>query len=866
MHPIRKFNVSPSLPERLEPLRKLAYNLYWDWNWEIKDLFRRLDPELWESSRHNPVLLLGTISQTRLHEVAEDEGFLAQMERAARYLEDYLKATSWYSKQANSKATECYAYFSAEFGLVDCLPIYSGGLGVLAGDHLKSASDIGIPLVGVGLLYQEGYFSQYINADGWQQEYYPINDFYNLPLHLERDKNGQQLRIEVDYPGRKVYARIWRVQVGRVPLYLLDTNIEPNNDYDQSITSRLYGGDQDMRIHQEIMLGIGGTRALNALGLKPTTYHMNEGHSAFLSLERIRVMIQEEGLVFREAREAARAAQIFTTHTPVSAGFDLFPPDKVMYYLGHYAEVFGLSRERFLALGRSDTGKLDSPFNMATLAIKMSSFINGVSKLHGKVSRSLFQDLWPGLPVDEVPVDPITNGVHARSCVAQLTQELYDRYLGPNWAEAPTDDRLWERLLKIPDEELWRNHEQRRSELVVFVRDRLQKALRERGASFSEIAAAGNVLDPGALTLGFARRFATYKRATLFLRDLDRIKRILLDTGNVEQITPGTSKRKHPVQFVIAGKAHPKDMPGKELIREIIQFIREEGMDDYVTFVPNYDIHVSRMMVAGCDVWLNNPRRPREASGTSGMKASMNGLMNLSVLDGWWDEADYVRTGWPIGAGEDYEDHNYQDDAEAGALYNLLEKEVVPLFYDRDAEDIPRGWVAKMKDAIRLNCPLFNTTRMVQDYARNGYFPASDRYWIMNAQSYTPAKELANWRANLFEHWYEIKIEDVDIAEPAEIRVNQTLPVKARLHLAQLTPDDVQVELYQGAIDENGEIVNGVAVEMECQGSDDRHCSIYTADVTYTKSGLQGLSLRVLPKHKYLSSPYLPRLILWAQS
>ena len=866
MHPIRKFNVSPSLPERLEPLRQLAYNLYWDWNWEAKDLFRRLDPDLWESSRHNPVLVLGAISQSRLHEVTEDEGFLAQMERAARQLEDYLKGTLWYSKQANSKAKECYAYFSAEFGLVDCLPIYSGGLGVLAGDHLKSASDLGIPLVGVGLLYQEGYFSQYINADGWQQEHYPINDFYNLPLHLERDANGQELRIEVDYPGRNVYARIWRVQVGRVPLYLLDTNIEPNNDYDQSITSRLYGGDQDMRIHQEIMLGIGGVRALKALGLKATTHHMNEGHSAFLSLERIRITIQEEGLTFREAREAARSSQIFTTHTPVSAGFDLFPADKVIYYLGHYAEIFGLSRERFLALGRSDTGDLNSPFNMATLAIKMSSFVNSVSKLHGKVSQDLFRDLWPGLPVNEVPVAPITNGVHARSCVAKLTQELYDRYLGPNWAESPVDDRLWERVLKIPDEELWRNHEQRRSELVVFVRDRLQQALRERGASPAEIAAAGNILDPGALTIGFARRFATYKRATLFLRDLERIKRILLDTGHAEQIVPGTTKRKYPVQFVIAGKAHPKDMPGKELIRQIIHLIREEGMSDYVVFVPNYDIHVSRMMVAGCDVWLNNPRRPREASGTSGMKASMNGLMNLSVLDGWWDEADYVRTGWPIGAGEDYDDPNYQDDAEAGALYDLLEKEVVPLFYDRDLEDIPRGWVQKMKDAIRLNCPFFNTARMVRDYAQNGYFPASDRYFVMSADNYKPAKELAHWRANLFEHWYDIKIEDVDIAEPAQIMVNQTLPVKARLKLDRLTADDVQVELYQGPVNEHGDIVNGVAVKMDFQGIDDHHCSIYTGNVTYTKSGLQGLSLRVLPKHKYLSSPYLPRLILWAQS
>lgn len=851
MQPILKFNVSPALPKRLESLRKLAHNLHWDWNADTKDLFQRLDRDLWESSHHNPVLMLGTISQARLNEAAEDEGFLAQMDRAARQLDDYLKETAWYAKQRPGRTQECYAYFSAEFGLADCLPIYSGGLGVLAGDHLKSASDLGLPLVGVGLLYQEGYFAQYLNADGWQQERYPINDFYNMPLHLERDENGNELRISVDYPGRQVYARIWRVQVGRVPLYMLDTNIEPNNAYDHDITDQLYGGDLDMRIHQEIMLGIGGVRALQALGLKPTVYHMNEGHSAFLALERIRMMIQEEGLTFFESREVARASQIFTTHTPVSAGFDLFPAEKIMHYLGRYADAFGQSRERFLALGRDETGNLEAPFNMATLAIKMSSFVNGVSQLHGKVSQDLFSSLWPGVPQEEVPIIGITNGVHARSCVAKPTQELYDRYLGPKWSETPEDDRLWERMSKIPDEELWRNHERCRADLVVFVREHLQKTLRQRGASPAEIVAAAEVLDPSALTIGFARRFATYKRATLFLRDLARIKQILRD-------------KDRKVQFAIAGKAHPHDIPGKELIRQIIHFIREQGMQNNIVFLPNYDIHISRLMVAGCDVWLNTPRRPREASGTSGMKASMNGLLNLSVLDGWWDEADYVRTGWPIGAGEEYEDPTYQDDVESRAFYDLLEQEVIPLFYNRDAEGIPRGWVAKMKDAIALNCPRFNTARMVRDYARFGYFPASDRYAIMQQEGYQPAKEMAEWRSKLFTHWYDIKIEDIDVAQPAEILVNQTLPVKARLNLGALTPNDISVELYQGTVNADDEIVNGVATVMEYQGLDGDQRSIYTANITYTASGLQGLSLRVLPKNKYLSNRFLPRLILWA--
>jgi starch phosphorylase len=547
MQPIRTFNVSPSLPSRLEPLRKLAYNLHFDWNVESKDLFRRLDPDLWESSHHNPVLMLGTISQKRLLEVVEDDGFLAQVDRAARQLEDYLQERTWYKKQREQPQKECYAYFSAEFGLVDCLPVYSGGLGVLAGDHLKSASDLGLPLVGVGLLYQQGYFAQYLNADGWQQERYPINDFYNMPLHLERNADGSELRIAVDYPGRKVYARVWRVQVGTVPLYMLDTNIEPNKAYDHDITDQLYGGDIDMRIHQEIMLGIGGVQMLKALGYEVTAYHMNEGHAAFSALERIRILIQEAGLNYRQARQVVCSSNIFTTHTPVPAGIDLFSPDKILHYLGYYADIFGLPKEQFLGLGRENTGDLSSPFSMAVLALKMATFSNGVAQLHGVVSRQMFQGLWQKVPVDEVPITAITNGVHARSCVAKSTQELYDRYLGPNWSSAPPDNQLWERMDAIPDEELWRNHERCRLDMVLYVREHLVKHLRDRGASASDIAQAQEVLDPNVLTIGFARRFATYKRATLWMRDLDRIKRILLSNKN------------RKVQFVIAGKAHPEN-------------------------------------------------------------------------------------------------------------------------------------------------------------------------------------------------------------------------------------------------------------------------------------------------------------------
>lgn len=856
MRPIRTFNVTPSLPSRLEALRDLAYNLHWDWDFNAIDLFRRLDPDLWESSHYNPPLMLGTISQSRLQEVAEDEGFLAQMDRAAERLRDYLKNRTWYTKHRSGtqRPGECYAYFSMEFGLTSCMPVYSGGLGVLAGDHLKSASDLGLPLVAVGLLYQEGYFAQYLNADGWQQERYPINDFYNMPLHLERQADGSEVRVAVDFPERTIYARVWRVQVGTIPLYLLDTNIEPNNQYDQDICDRLYGGDIDMRIHQEIMLGIGGVQMLKALGLTPTAYHMNEGHSAFLSLERIRMIMDEQGLGYQEALQIARASQLFTTHTPVPAGIDLFPPDKILYYLGRYAHRFGLSSDQFLSLGREDSGDLSAPFSMAVLAIKTATFVNGVSQLHGEVSRRMFCGLWRNLPLDEVPIRAITNGVHARSCVAKSNQELYDRYLGPKWSEAGTEASLWGRVQSIPDEELWRNHELCRSQLVVYVREHLTRSLIERGASPHELAAAQEVLDPFVLTIGFARRFATYKRATLFLHDAERIRKI------VQGIAKGRR-----VQFVIAGKAHPKDIPGKELIRQIIHFTRDEGLERSIVFVPNYDIHTSRAMVAGCDIWLNNPRRPREASGTSGMKAAMNGLPNLSVLDGWWDEADYIRTGWPIGHGEDYDDHEYQDDVEANALYELLEKEVVPLFYNRDEDNIPRGWVAKMKDAIQLNTPQFNTARMVKDYAERGYFQASDRTYALAADGYVPAQEFAAWQDRVRQHWYDMRFEEISISETTDLRVNQEFHVDAILDLGTLNPDDIQVELYQGEVDIDGEIHTGVATPMVFQGKTAAGKCQYSIDGTYRTSGLQGLSLRILPRHRYLTTPYDPRLILWAQ-
>ncbi len=644
MRPSHTFRVIPSLPASLERLRDLAYNLSWAWNHDAIDLFRRLDRDLWETTLHNPVLMLGTIRQERLEEVMADDGFMAHLERVGRDLDRYMQArNTWYSKNCPNGDGARIAYFSAEFGLTECLRIYSGGLGILAGDHLKSASDLGLPLVGVGLLYQQGYFRQYLNPDGWQQEQYPDNDFYNLPLTLERQLSGAPLTVEVEYPGRTVKAQVWRVQVGRVPLYLLDTNVEGNRPDDRDITDQLYGGDSDMRIRQEILLGIGGIRALEILGLRPTVCHMNEGHSAFLALERIRLLMQDCQLTFAEAREAAMAGNVFTTHTPVPAGIDRFHPDLIDQYFSGYYPRLGLSRHEFLGLGRMNPNDPNGYFCMAVLAMRLAYRINGVSQLHGRVSRQMWQEVWPQVPADEVPILGITNGIHPRSWISNDMAGLYDRYLGPRWSDRPADAKIWQQATRIPDEELWRTHERRRERLVTFARGRLRDHLEQQGGSPSEIGHADEVLDPEALTIGFARRFATYKRATLLFRDLERLARILGD-------------KDRPVQLIFAGKAHPQDNAGKELIRQIIHLARRQEFRNRIVFLEDYDMDVARYLVQGVDVWLNTPRRPHEASGTSGMKATANGGLNLSILDGWWDEGYTPDTGWAIGGGEEYRD------------------------------------------------------------------------------------------------------------------------------------------------------------------------------------------------------------------
>ncbi len=847
LRPYRTFSVVPSLPPRLAPLRELAYNLWWSWNLDVVDLFRRLDRDLWEESGHNPVLMLGIIKQERLEEAAGDDGFVSQMMRIYQAFNHYMSTgETWFNRNYGNKLPGFQiAYFSAEFGVTECLPIYSGGLGILAGDHLKSASDLGIPLVGVGLLYQEGYFRQYLNADGWQQESYPLNDFYTMPVQLEL------IMVSVDFPGRTCWAQVWRAQVGRVPLYLLDTNIDINPPHDRDVTDQLYGGDLDMRIRQEIVLGIGGMRALGALGIKPTVCHMNEGHSAFLALERIRQAMQEQHLPFDVARELTSAGNVFTTHTAVPAGIDLFPPQLMDHYFANYYPQLGLSRDAFLQLGRRSTNQSEESFSMAILALRLAAYSNGVSQLHGEVARKMWADLWPQTPLPEVPITSITNGIHTRSWISGDMAGLLLRYLGPRMLDRPSDQSVWERVNRIPDEELWRTHERRRERLVAVAREHLRRQFERRSASPKEIAEATEILDPDALTIGFARRFATYKRALLLFEDPQRLSKIL-------------NNRERPVQIIFAGKAHPRDNPAKEFIRKLVHFARQEEFRRRIIFLEDYDISLARYLVQGVDVWLNTPQRGQEASGTSGMKAAANGVINLSTPDGWWCEAYKPEVGWCIGQGEIYEDESYGDTVEARLLYDHLEKDVVPLFYERGPDGLPRGWIAKMKNSMGYIAPIFNTHRMVLEYFDRLYLPEALRYARLSADECRAAKELAAWLDRMRRHWGEIRILSVESDLQDGLPVGADAHISARISLGALRPEEVAVQTYHGPVTPQGDITDYQAIPMSVEGSDGQGVHTFKGVLRCTRSGLHGYTVRVLPYHPDLGDPHVPGLVLWS--
>jgi len=846
---IRSFKVVPSLPEPLEPLMKVAYNLWWTWHPEAVELFQRLDRQLWESSNHNPVQMLGTCPQETLEAAAKDDGFLTSLDRVIANLDRHLERTPWHKQLETDPGEFVGAYFCSEFGLTECLQIYSGGLGCLSGDHLKSTSELALPFVAVGLLYRNGYFQQYLNADGWQQEYYPELDFANLPISPVR-QDGEQVKVSVEMPGRTVHIAVWKVIVGRIGLYLLDTNLPENDANDRNITSQLYGGDMEMRIRQELVLGIGGVRALAAMGIHPDVFHMNEGHSAFLALERIRMLRNEHNISFDEARQYAAAGNVFTTHTPVPAGIDRFAPEMVQRYFKGVVDQLGLDMEGLLALGRENVYNKKEFFSMAVLAIRTADWRNGVSKLHGDVSRSMWKGIWPGVPDAEVPITHVTNGVHARSWISPELINLLDRYLGARWQNDPADHGVWRSINEVPDEELWRLHERRRHNLVIWSRRQLRKQLEARGDDPAEIQAASDALDANALTIGFARRFATYKRGNLFLADPQRILKMLNDTDR-------------PIQFVIAGKAHPADNSGKELIRNIVHFARQAGASRRILFLENYDINVARYLVQGCDIWLNTPRRGMEASGTSGMKAALNGVLNCSILDGWWDEAFENDCGWAIGRGEEYANPDVQDDIESKTFYDLFEKQIIPAFYNRDEQGIPRQWVSRMKACISKLAPMFNTNRMVQEYAEHLYLPAVHRARQLARNGLSPAVDLAHQKDRLRQNWGRLRVVEVHANLSENVGVGQTLPVDVTVELGDLKPEEVRVQVYYGRVDNDGQITDAQSVDLAHGESLDGGVHRFTGDIVASHSGRYGFAVRIVPGGDLLEGVVEPGLIFW---
>ncbi|MBN9503920.1 MAG: hypothetical protein BGO01_11770 [Armatimonadetes bacterium 55-13] len=846
----RSFEVVSEFAEPLRPLQRLAMNFRWTWHHETRDVFRSIDKDLWDSSHHNPIEFLHKIDADRLGKLAEDNVFLAKLRACEQDLDDYLGAETWFQKNYPDQAGSAkFAYFCAEFGISEGLPIYSGGLGVLAGDHLKAASDLGLPLVGVGLLYARGYFRQRLTPDGWQQEHYPQYDFYEMPLTLMRNEQNDPIRIEVEFPDRTVTCQIWRADVGRIQLYLLDSNVLENEPTDQGITDTLYGGDEEMRIRQEMILGIGGLRALRAVGIEPTVCHMNEGHAAFLSIERIRQFMGERQCDFRTARQVVVNGNVFTTHTPVPAGFDLFTKDLLQRYMGKLVQETGLDFESFLTLGRIDPENQGEAFNMAILAMETANHVNGVSKLHAKVTRSMFHQRWPEYPEDEVPVEAITNGIHTLTWVSRRSAELYDEYLGPAWRDDPGNPEVWAGIDEIPAHELWSVRENQRGDFVRFVRKRVQNDLIRRNAGPADFNMIGGVFDPRVLTIGFARRFATYKRATLMLRD----KAKLLELMNHSE---------RPVQFVIAGKSHPRDDGGKSLIQELVKFINYEGGRNRMVFLEDYDMQVARALVQGVDVWLNNPRRPMEASGTSGMKVVPNGGLNCSILDGWWDEGYDPGVGFAIGDRNEYGDQGQQDWLDSRSLYGLIEMELAPKFYHRPDNGLPTGWIQMMRRSIKKLAPEFSTGRMVQDYAEKFYVPASRSFVNMRSGDLQRARDAFAWRQRVRGSWGEVGVVSASDTAGVTTELGKPLTITALVNLGSLKPEDVKVQVLLGRIGPNRELVDFVPYELKVVGQQGL-AHQFDGQILCDEPGHRGYTVRVIPSHPDVYVPSELNLIRW---
>lgn len=879
MPKIHRFSVSPEIPPRLQGLEELAYNLRWTWEDSVYRLFQDLDSETLERCGGNPISLLRRTSHEHLKRAAADRSYVRRLDEALEDLKRYVSEPGWFRLAHPDRSDVRIAYFCMEYGLAGCLPIYAGGLGVLAGDHLKAASGLDLPLVAVGLLYSHGYFTQRLDEQGWQYEQYEAKDLHTLPIHpvlagdtwtwggsespaddaslgasdpeAANELQPELLKVSVDIAGRPVWVRVWKAQVGRTSLYLLDSGVPENDQAAQHITDTLYGGGTDDRLAQELLLGIGGMRVLRSLGISPDVVHLNEGHSVFATLERIREAMHEHGLSYHEARQATGGGTLFTTHTPVSAGFDVFKTELIDNYLGPYLGELGLDTEQFMDMGRVHRHMPEEEFNVAVLALRQSPRRNAVSRLHRRVTAGMMEAGWTGFPHVEIPIESVTNGVHTLTWTAPEMIALYDKYLDADWRQAVSEPETWQKVDLIPDEELWRTHVVLRERLVAYARE--QARVRAHGVRVSSAprSVSGAPLRGDALTIGFARRFATYKRATLLFQDLARLKSILLDQDR-------------PVQLIMAGKAHPADGAGKDLIREILDTVRNEGLGDHVVFIEDYDLRKAHYLVQGADVWLNNPRRPYEASGTSGMKVLGNGGLNCSVLDGWWAEGHRPGVGWAIGDGQEFAHSDYQDEVDSESLYSVLEREIVPRFYERDKDGLPREWIAMMKHSIQVLVPAFSSQRMAKEYAEQFYLPEAERYRMLIADDFARAKELNAWKFHMREAWCDVKVECVECRESVEVVAGEAVEVLAKIQLGDLDPSEVKVEAYVSGMRPGGDLQNGHAVPMEwVSGENGQH--VYRGTISTRVSGDHGFSVRVLPHNDDVLVPNELPLIAWEE-
>ena len=852
-------SVLPPLPPSISRLQELSYNLWWTWSPDAQDLYESIDKELWEQVSENPIRFLRTVSLRRLERASRDDSYLQRYQSVLERFDAYMAvdANTWFKRNFPERQNELIAYFSAEFGLHEALPIYSGGLGILSGDHCKEASDMGLPFIGVGFLYPQGYFIQQINAEGRQEAIYEKIDFSEMPATQAVDADGIPVVVHVDLPGRTVYAKVWRIQVGRVVLYLMDTDVEENALQDRELSARLYGGDHEMRISQEYVLGIAGVRTLRALGFEPTVWHMNEGHSAFLSLERIRELVQQ-GIEFDTAVEIVRAGNIFTTHTPVPAGHDAFPFELVDKFFWQYWGQMGIDRERFLALARHEH-EWGAEFSMTVLAFRLSAYQNGVSELHGQVSRKMWAHLWPDTPEDQVPIHHITNGVHTETWLAPELRSLYDRYFSPDWQEEKDAASAWQGIESVPDEALWATHLARKEKMVEFLRVRLKRQQLRHGEGHSKLTQIDMVFDADALTLGFARRFATYKRATLIFQDTERLKRLL-------------NSPERPVQIVFAGKAHPADDFGKALIERIYRLSQEPDFFGKIAFIENYDINVARYLVSGVDVWLNTPRRPYEASGTSGQKAAMNGAPNLSILDGWWREGYNSENGWAIGEEREYKDVDTQDEADALSLYSILEDEVVPEYYTRRAD-----WLRRMRRAIATCGPQFSMRRMLAGYTRSLYVPAMNSNNAYRENHGETALQVSLWKRHVRNAWSSVHVAVPELP-PAQAEIGDSVAFEAQVWSGRLPVDDLAVEvvtLPDGGAEGSTQPVTSRAFAMQVRpsSSEGQHESeqfmsdesvLYHGTFVPEETGKYSFGVRVRPHHPALIHPLEMGLSVWA--